>query len=187
VRFIHPTSGPLREEHTPVWMRDGQGLVFFRTHSSGSDLYEVRLTSDSTWSAERRLTRNGGLWPSFSADGNRLAYIARPGVIRVMDRELDEASSRVALDVSAPASQGVFALTSVMTPDGSTILLKGEDRTGVGFWSVPAGGGTPRLLARLDDPRRTSPRPEFTSDGRRIYFLLTEREADVWSARLEGR
>ena len=44
-----------------------------------------------------------------------------------------------------------------------------------------------RLLARLSDPRRTSPRPEFTSDGRRIYFLLTEREADVWTARLEGR
>jgi hypothetical protein len=52
---------------------------------------------------------------------------------------------------------------------------------------VPVTGGPPRLLARLDDPRRTSPRPEFTSDGRRVFFMLTEREADVWAVRLDER
>ena len=103
------------------------------------------------------------------------------------DRDLDEETSRVVLDVSAPNSGGVVAWTSVMTPDGDAILVKGVDRVGAGFWTVPVAGGSPRLLARLDDARRHSPRPEFTSDGRRIFFLLTERAADVWSATLVGR
>ncbi len=186
VRLTHP-NGPMQEQHTPVWTRDGQGLVFFRTFLSGADLYVVRRVSDSTWSPERKITRHGGLWPSFSADGRRMAYIATPGVVRVMGPDLDEASSRVVLDASAPASGGVVAASSIIAPDGATILVKGEDQLGSGFWSVPAEGGPPRLLARLDDPRRMSPRPEFTTDGRRIFFLVAEREADVWAVRLEDR
>jgi Tol biopolymer transport system component len=186
VRLIHP-NGPVQEEHTPVWMRDGQGLVYFRTFPSGADLYVVRRASDSTWSAERQITRRGGLWPSFSADGRTMAYIATPGVVRVMGPELDEASSRVVLDASTPASGGVVAFTSVIAPDGATIFVKGEDRGGPGFWRIPVEGGVPRLLVRLDDPRRTSPRPEFSTDGRRIFFLVAEREADVWAVRLQDR
>jgi hypothetical protein len=127
------------------------------------------------------------MWPSFSADGSRMSYIATPGIVRLMGPELDEESSRVVLDVSAPTSGGVVAHTSVMSPDGTSILVKGVDGTGPGFWRVSVDGGRPRLLARLDDAQRTSPRPEFTSDGKRVFFLLTEREADVWAARLEGR
>ena len=186
IRLVNP-KGPVREEHTPVWMRDGNGFVYFRTFVNGAELYAVRRTSDSTWSAERQLTRRGGLWPSFSADGSRMVYIATPGVVRVMGPELDEASSRVVLDAGAAGSDGVFAHTSVISPDGATVLVKGEDRTGPGFWSIPITGGRPRLLARLDDARRTSPRPEFTSDGRRLFFMLAEREADVWSVRLGER
>ena len=186
LQLIHP-DGPVQEEHTPVWMRDGNGLVYFRTFLDGADLYLVRRRSDSSWSDERRLTRRGGLWPSFSRDGRQMAYIPRPGMVRVMGPDLDEATSRVVLDESAPNSGGVIAHTSVMAPDGATIFVKGEDRQGRGFWSVPAGGGPPRLLARLDDTRRTSPRPEFTTDGRRIFYLLAERESDVWAVRLEER
>jgi Tol biopolymer transport system component len=186
IRLVHP-SGPVREEHTPVWTRDGQGLVYFRTFVDGAELYVVRRTRDSTWSGERQLTRRGGLWPSFSADGSRMSYIATPGLVRVMGPDLGETSSRVVLASPGPGADGVFALTSVISPDGATVIVKGEDRVGPGFWSVPVTGGPPRLLARLDDPRRTSPRPEFTSDGRRIFFMLTEREADVWVVRLDER
>jgi serine/threonine protein kinase/Tol biopolymer transport system component len=186
VRLIHP-DGPVQEEHTPVWTRDGLGLIYFRIFVDRSELYAVRRVSDSTWSEERQLTRQGGMWPTFSADGSRMAYVATPGLVRVMGPDFDESTSSVALDASAPASNGVIAISAAITPDGGTILVKGEDANGSGFWSIPASGGAPRLLARLDDGRRTSPRPEFTSDGRRIFFTLTEREADVWAARLEDR
>jgi hypothetical protein len=40
---------------------------------------------------------------------------------------------------------------------------------------------------RLNDPERPSPRPEFASDGRHVFYTLLERSADVWSARLAER
>ena len=122
IRLVHPT-GPVREEHTPVWMRDGKGLVYFRTFVYGAELYAVRRTSDSTWSAERRLTRDGGMWPNFSVDGRRMAYIATPGVVRVMGADLDEASSRTVLSARVAGTSAVFALTSVLSPDGATIIV----------------------------------------------------------------
>jgi hypothetical protein len=56
-----------------------------------------------------------------------------------------------------------------------------------GYWRIPVGGGTPQLIFRLNDRWRTSPRPEFTTDGRRLFFMLTERESAIWTVRLEDR
>ena len=186
IRLVHP-DGPVREEHTPIWMRDGYGLVYWRTFTQGTQLYVVRLTSDSTWSQERQLTHRGGIWPSFSADGSRMAYMIEPGVVRAMGADLDETSSRLVYAPPAPGADGVQVQNAVISPDGGAIIMKGEDRAGPGFWSLPIAGGTPRLLVRLDDPRRTAPRPEFASDGRRLFFMLSERDADVWAVRLEER
>jgi TolB protein len=61
VQFVHPhPDGSVEEEHTPVWMRDGQGLVFFRIFVGGSDLYLVRRTSDSMPPAPAHLARRCG-------------------------------------------------------------------------------------------------------------------------------
>ena len=187
IRLVHPT-GPVREEHTPVWTRDGQRLIYWRNFSYGTELYEVRRTSDSTWSDERQLTRRGGVAVSFSADGSRMTYIGvAPGYVRLMGRNLDEASSRLVHAPPAPGTGGVRVHSGNISRDGATYIAKGEDAVGPGFWGIPIAGGAPRLLVRLDDPRRTAPRPEFATDGRRIFFTLTERDADVWAVRLDDR
>ena len=46
------------------------------------------------------------------------------------------------------------------------------------FWSVPVSGGRPRLVARLDRAH-PSYRPEFTTDGKRLYFSVQDRQSDV--------
>lgn len=74
-----------------------------------------------------------------------------------------------------------------ISADGRTLLLKGDDAKGHGFWAFPLAGGAPRLIVRLDDARRPSDRPEFATDGRYLYFTRTERQADVWSVELQQR
>ena len=63
-------------------------------------------------------------------------------------------------------------------------LLDGQGHASL--WSVPAGGGEPKLLVRFDDAARPSPRAEFAVDGRRFYFTLSERESDIWRMTFEG-
>jgi Tol biopolymer transport system component len=69
------------------------------------------------------------------------------------------------------------------SPDGTAIVYV----RGTGLWLVaPTGGGTPRLLARFDDPSRPSPRAEFATDGKKLYFTVAERESDIWQMVLGG-
>ena len=72
-------------------------------------------------------------------------------------------------------------LLAQWAPDGRTIYYKALDAEGrTSFWSIAAEGGDPRLLVRFEDPLRPSPRAEFATDGRRLYFTVSERESDVW-------
>jgi hypothetical protein len=50
----------------------------------------------------------------------------------------------------------------------------------------PDAGREARLLARVADPQRPSPRPEFATDGRRLYFTIAERVSDLWSMELSS-
>ena len=70
-------------------------------------------------------------------------------------------------------------------PDSKTILFKAFDEEGrSSIWSAAAVGGTPRPLVRFDDPTRPSSRPEFASDGKRLYFTIGQRQSDVWTVEL---
>ena len=51
---------------------------------------------------------------------------------------------------------------------------------------MDAAGGPPRILVRFDDARRSS-RPEFTTDGRRFYFTVTDRVNDISTMELKQR
>jgi hypothetical protein len=45
---------------------------------------------------------------------------------------------------------------------------------------MPLSGGVPRLLVRFDDPLRPSFRPEFATDGERLFFTVGSQESDLW-------
>jgi hypothetical protein len=49
---------------------------------------------------------------------------------------------------------------------------------GARFWSIPATGGAPRLLAQLDDPAHPSLNG-WTTDGKRFFFLVNDRQSDI--------
>ena len=91
---------------------------------------------------------------------------------------------RLLIDTDDPVVP-LIPLLAQWAPDGRTIYYKALDEDGVtSFWSISAEGGKPKLLVRLDDSERPSPRAEFATDGRRLYFTIAERESDVWQMEL---
>jgi hypothetical protein len=68
--------------------------------------------------------------------------------------------------------------------DSKRILFKRFDGDGrTSFWSVPLSGGAPKLLVQLSQELR-SHRAEFTTDGTRFFFTVTERASELWTAEL---
>ena len=64
------TSGPVNEEITPSWSRDGN-WIYFTSKKTGT--YQA-WKAPSQGGVARQVTRNGGRRPSESADGKYLYY-----------------------------------------------------------------------------------------------------------------
>jgi TolB protein len=173
-----------RDQRFPGWSRDGMKLVFSSDETGRMELYLVSRNSDSTWRAAQRLTFEGGAAGRWSPGGREIAFIRGDGIWMLTPRS---GSSRQLLRVEDPASEPLPELLQ-WAPDGRSIYYKAFDLEGrSSIWAVPAKRGSPRLLIRFDDPVRQSGRPEFATDGHRLFFTLTERQADIWEMDLNAR
>ena len=170
------------EEQGGAWSPDGNSIAFSNATQGGADLYSVSILTregrGSPWGPPRRLSSNTGVDARWSPDGSRIVYISR-GEVHVMLR--DGRDDRVIASTSTAAkSRPQYAIWS---RDGQTIYFKAADSENrAGIWAVPAEGGTPRLMVRLDDPQRPSLRREFTTDGTRFFFTIAQDEGDIWVA-----
>jgi len=182
------TSSPLQEA-LPDWAPDGSGLTFMDLQADGG-IWVVRRKADRTWAAPA-LRVPFGTNPAWSPDGRSIAFAkgfmsADGGPLpSLMITPVDSGPLRTVVDPARTGAPGVT--TPMWTRDGRTIVYKSWDRHGVAsFWSVPAAGGAPRELARIDDPLRPSYRPGWALGSTRIYFTIEDRQSNVWVMEATG-
>jgi len=179
------TTGPTGD-YVQDFSPDGNSLAFdaWSTRTGMmSNLYLVsRPRPGAPWGAARALEVQGSD-ASWSPGGGRIAYV-RDRALHLLDLATRESRTLVAADGDQGGRGEVqFAYWSA---DGSTVYFKAFDEEGhASIWAVPAAGGTPRLLLRLDDPARPSLRREFATDGRRLYFTVAAPQADIWVMALQ--
>jgi Tol biopolymer transport system component len=172
------TSLPGHEWY-PDWSPDGSRILFLDSNSRG---VSVMAREGGGWSAPKALYTDGLTFPVFGPDGRSFLRIPlRPvegGQVSIAPAGGGSMRTLVRGPLPGTTAASTFARWS---PDGRTVYVMGiADRERSSFWSVPAAGGTPVLIVRFDDPARESNRPEFATDGRRLYFTLAEKEGDVW-------
>ena len=178
-RVTGVASSPGEEQHGS-WSPDGN-RVAFSGGGHGGDLYHVFVTTrarhDAPWEAPRQLTSVTGVDPKWSPDGRSIVYTRRGEVWLMRSDGSDDRALVTKLD--SPGT--ILAQYAIWSPDGKTIYVKAAgDERAASIWSVPAAGGTPRLLMRFDDPARPSLRREFATDGTRFYFTIAQDESDLF-------
>ena len=177
----HVASPPGHELSMANWSPDGNGLAFFSL--STSTVFAIRRDASGRWSEPRRVA-TGGWRPEWSPDGRAIAFVS-PMTGRIGIAALDSGTQR---DLYIPGPGDPVAELATFSADGREIYFKSHDaRLRASFWAIAVTGGRPRLLVRFDDPAKASNRFEFASDGKRFYFTVEDRQADVWIAELVRR
>ena len=167
----------LDHEMYPTFAPDGRALVYHHVLPSGVvQLERVSRIGDSAWSAPVVLVP--GALARYSPDGQAIVYLQGGSVNRVATVGGEPAT----LMHPVPDGKGrIVPAGAAYSPDGKTVFVKAvHSVSGVpSIWAIPAAGGTPRLVVRFDDPNRPSGRQEFSTDGKRFYFTVDNRQSDI--------
>ena len=84
-----------------------------------------------------------------------------------------------------PGTDDPVAESPDYSRDGKSLVFKSHDQAGrASLWTIPASGGTPRLLVHWDDLNQPSYRIEWATDGKRIFFAVNDRQSDIWVVEL---
>lgn len=129
---------------------DGRRLVYVAGSTGRYSLYRRRLEE---FTAQPIPGTENGHGPFFSPDGRHVGFFANGRLLRT---EVDGGEPLV---LARDAGAG---LGGTWTPDGRIVYARG---TFDGLWEVPAGGGTPRLLAAPPDATSGYRWPHATASG----------------------
>ena len=181
-------AGPY-EERWANWSPDGRAVSFTITEAPPNEggLVVATKGEDGSWTPPRKLTPREvqGGW---SADGKWLMLDQgffdwdKTSVIRHLTRIFVE-SGRVD-SIPLTINDAIFVSVRVAA-NGRDVILRsvGLDRA-LSFWRMPIAGGPARLLLRMPG-RETGGRGYWDTDGKRLYFVRTERESDVYVAEIQ--
>ena len=167
------TTSP-RQEGQPDWSSDGNALTYTEYGFPGA-VWMSRKDTGGQWGAPVRISYYGS-WPVFSPDGRSIAFASSilGGSLKVVGP--DSQPLRTIVD----SDRGTRVEGVRWSPDGRTIYFKSHDESGrAEFWSVPAAGGTPKLVLRLSADLR-SDRPEWALAHGRMFFAVNDRQSDIW-------
>jgi eukaryotic-like serine/threonine-protein kinase len=166
------------DERSPSWLQAGKEILFVR--NLGRDDKELRVVSSDGkggWRVPRTILRGNILHVAVSPDGGQLAFSSNRGL--TLANAAGE-SSRILVPV-IDGGKGQRPSYVAWSSDGREIYylaLDPADRATI--WSIPRGGGTPRLLVRFDDPTKPWHRYGFRARGGRFYLTLGDRQSDIW-------
>jgi hypothetical protein len=95
---------------------------------------------------------------------------------------VDSGPPRILLD----GTHGIVADKAYWRANGTELVFHGRDASGrAAVFSLPAAGGTPRLLALFEDPNLSALRGGWGFANGRMFYTAEERQSDVWVMELE--
>ena len=171
-----------RQEALANWSPDGNALVFTDIATMG--VWTVRRNAAGQWGEAKQLSVSGFL-PHWSPDGHSIAFVSTlpGGSLKIIPA--DSGAERTVVDASATGAPWVE--WPVWGKNGLIYFNRHDTRGNASIWSVPAAGGTPRLMVRFDPVLHLTFRIMFAVGNGRFFFPSEARESDIWVMEIKNR
>ncbi len=181
-------GGPVQRVNTngnygiwPEWLPDSKSLTWVCAGSSGRTQCVATQDNAGVWHVD---STKPGTRSNWSPDGQWRSNSRRAnaGLSSNIDSvwlyPADSDAGKLLYARHAPSDPRAAEVH--WGSDGRTLYFRSRDQNGPAlFWSLSVVGGAPRLIARLDDLSHQSYRNDFTTDGKRIYFAINDRQSDI--------
>ncbi len=171
---------------SPVWLRDGSGLLYISSGGGGRDIYEERIGRDgrARGPARRITTGLDAQTIALSRDGRRLVYSKYSRDLNIWMVKVPpngHATEREAV----PVTRGNQAVEVVkLSPDGKWLAHDSDLDGNANIFVVGAAGGTPRQLT--DDPADDM-WPDWSPDGNELAFTsIRNGNRDIYTIHPDG-
>jgi Tol biopolymer transport system component len=169
-----------------VWGPDDNTLVFSRGEGDAMTIVETsRASRSAPWGPPS--ARGPGLSTGMTSD--RTAYLYSDFGVEVtgltIASSVPSGGGPASVLFHAPAWFNVG--WTRMGPDGRTLYIYSRDSLGdPAFWAVDLRTRALRKVVTFDPSDTRTVRGGFDTDGRRLYFVAGEHQADIWVATVEG-
>jgi serine/threonine-protein kinase len=192
--FIVPTAGgaprmisdSITLNISPVWLRDGRGLLYISNGGGGRDVYEQRINSSGASDGPPRRITTGldAQTISLSADGRRMAYSKYSRDINIWSLRVPPGGHGEARD-AVQLTRGNQAVEVVrLSPDGKFLAYDSDLNGNADLFVVPSDGGTPR---QVTDDKADDLSPSWSPDGSQIVFhSFRTGNRDVFTVNADG-
>jgi Tol biopolymer transport system component/DNA-binding winged helix-turn-helix (wHTH) protein len=170
-RNLHSITGGAHDNVVPSWSRDGKWIYFASDRTGSSQIWKRSLESG----AEVQLTKDGGLNPSESYDGQTIYFsrFDRAGIWSIPASGGRE--SLVVADKPQVGYWGHWALTQ----DGLYLLnTDAEPRPTIEFYRF-ATRRISSVLTLEKQAARQHPSLSATADGKTIYYTQYDRQSVI--------
>jgi Tol biopolymer transport system component len=154
------------------WSPDGRTLAYCARRDGEYDVYTIPVEGGD----ERRLTTSPGLddGPDYAPDGRIWFNSVRTGVMKIWRMDPDGTNQ-----TQMTRNEEYADWFPHPSPDGKQVVFLSYDRAVEGHPAnkdvvlrlMPAGGGAPRVVARLFGGQGTINVPSWSPDGRRVAFV----------------
>jgi serine/threonine protein kinase len=192
--FVMPASGgaPVMVSDSttlnlsPVWLRDGSGLLYVSSAGGGHDIYQQRIGRDGRAAgAARRITT--GLEAhtiALSRDGRRLAYSKYTRDVNIWMVRVPP-GGKASVRTAVPITRGNQAIEIVkLSPDGKRLAYDSDLNGNADIFVVSTEGGSPRQVT--DDPADDLS-PDWSPDGTRLVFhSFKNGNRDIFTINADG-
>ena len=170
------TDTPNQESY-PIWSRDGNSILFLNQLEPYGAFVTTRAT-EGRWSPPRHVASMRKLGRIGWSPQNDSVLMNDLDGFDIRAEAMDGSGSRV---IHRPQPGQPRPGQSFWSPNGLIYFKAYDDAGRASFWSISASGGTPRLLARLDDLSRPSSRTDFAVSANRIFFPIEDRQSDIYT------
>lgn len=166
------TNSP-EQEAIAAWAPDGNGLTFCE-FKAGGGIWIVRRTNGVWGPPVKRLDH--GFWPDWSPDGRSLLFTTDLTAGAIYTVPVDSGPAHVVL----PASTALGADKALWMPGGTEVMFRGRDAVGRRYtYTIPAGGGTPRKVAVVENREGMTVAGGWGYAQDRIFYSVLEQQSDI--------